>query len=164
MVEKLKTGDILHCTGTRLISRLIMKSTRSEVSHTAIFIEIWGQPYIVDSQKDGTNARPYDEWVKKYNYEYTVHRNPNLTDHHAFSIRAFSRVGVTAYDFESLFIRYPWKLLTGKWRMRGEREEKRMFCSEYVAWVHGISHYYRLSPKEVKEHCISNNWKEVKVD
>jgi hypothetical protein len=158
MLENLKTGDVLHCTGARLISRLIMKFTKSKVSHTAVFVRIWGQPYIIDSQKDGTNVRPYNEWVKKYDYDYIVHRNPLLIDEKTFALKAFSKIGVTSYDFESLFLRYPWKILTGKWHYRGERETTRMFCSEYVAWTHNINHYYRLSPEDLLQHCIKHNW------
>jgi len=39
---ELKTGDILNCTGKKLLSKIIKMFTKSRFSHTAIFIEIWG--------------------------------------------------------------------------------------------------------------------------
>lgn len=60
----LKTGDILHCSGKKLLSRLIKKATKSKFSHSAVFIEIWGQPYILDAQIDGVNVRPLNDWLK----------------------------------------------------------------------------------------------------
>jgi uncharacterized protein YycO len=157
-----KTGDILHCTGKRLLSKLIRKFTKSQFSHTALFIEIWGQPYIIDAQKDGVNVRPWNEWVKEYNYKIVAHRSQDTIDSHALSKRALTKVGHTAYDIESLLFRQPLKLLTGKWDIKKD-EDNKMYCSEYVAWVYGVEKSYRMSPEDVYQWCLINNFKEVEV-
>ncbi|MEY2869856.1 MAG: hypothetical protein RIR01_2358 [Bacteroidota bacterium] len=155
----LKPGDILHCSGNRLISKLIKLFTKSKVSHTALYIEIWGQPYIIDAQKDGVNVRPFEEWQKKYKYFYIINRNPLLTkeDGEVISKRALSKVGHTAYDLESLLIRQPWKLLTGNWKEAGNKEEK-MYCSEFVAWVYEIPDYFKMSPEDLFNWCKLRNY------
>ena len=160
IIEKLATGDILHCTGKRLISKLIRKFTKSRFSHTAIFIELWGQPYVIDAQKDGVNVRPWSEWRKEYDYKFIASRPPACNEKE-FAIKAMSKVGFTAYDLEGLLIRQPWELLTGKWRNRGNKEDDVMYCSEYAAWCHNFPEFYRMSPEDVWNYCEANNWQIV---
>jgi len=156
----LQTGDILHCSGNRILSRLIKKFTRSKFSHTALFIEIWGQPYVIDAQADGVNVRPFYEWKKRYDYDIIAHRSSGELDRVELSKKALTKVGHTAYDVESLVLRQPHKLLTGSWKEKGNATEK-MYCSEYVAWVYGIDESYRMSPEDLYVWCISNKFKEV---
>ena len=125
----LKTGDILHCSSKRLISKLIKKATKSNFSHTALFIEIWGQPYVIDAQKDGINVRPWDAWMEKYNYDLVIHRSTDLVNEKTFAQRALTKVGHTGYDFEGLLLRQPIELITGKWLEKGDKNVK-MYCSE----------------------------------
>jgi hypothetical protein len=128
-----------------------MWATKADVSHTAIYVEIWGQPCVIDSQKDGTNIRPFEEWVKEYNYDFTISRKIEINEID-IAKKALTKVGFTGYDFESLLIRQPLKILFGTWRNK-KNEGERMYCSEFVAWVHSIPNYTRLSPKDVKEYC-----------
>lgn len=157
---KLETGDILHCSSNGFIGRSIKWATKSPINHSALFIEVWGKPYIIDSQKDGTNLRPFDEWVKKYEYKYIVHRDITLSDEHKrnLSIKALSKSGNTAYDFAGLLIRQPIRLITGKWKYKGKKETDRMYCSEFVSWVHNISSSYRMTPKDLYIYCLSEGY------
>jgi hypothetical protein len=158
----LKTGDILHCSGKKLLSRLIKKFTKSEFSHTALFIEIWGQPYVIDAQKDGVNLRPWDAWMKQYDYDIVVHRSSDLVVEKTFAQRALTKVGHTAYDFEGLLVRQPVELATGEWVEKGNTTD-RMYCSEYVAWVYGIEKAYRFSPQDLYEWCKSNHFYQIVI-
>ena len=159
--ENLKTGDVLHCRGKSLLSRLIIWATKSTWSHTALFIEIWEQPYILEAQRKDVHAIPYDEWLKKYGYDFEVSRNRNLTDYRLFSINAMSKLGTTGYDFASLFVRGPWLLITGKWKKK-KFEGDKMFCSEYVLWAHDVEKSYRMTPHQVYEYCIAvNGWDSI---
>jgi hypothetical protein len=157
----LKTGDILHCTGKKLLSKIIRKVTKSKFSHTALFIEIWGQPYIIDAQKDGVNVRPFDAWKDMYGYDFEVSR-PESIDEKELSMRALTRVGHTGYDIEGLIFKQPIELLTGKWKIK-KNEQERMYCSEFVAWVYGVEKSYRMSPQDVYEWCKMNHFNEVTV-
>ena len=157
----LKTGDILHCTGHRLISKLIKYFTKSKFSHSAMFIEIWGQPYIIDAQKDGVNVRPFDVWKEKYDYTFKVYRSTKEIDHRTLALRALTKVGNTGYDFESLLIKHPITLITNtSWKL-GKDEYNRMTCSEYVAWVYGVERSYRISPEDLYNWCVINGFYEV---
>jgi len=154
-MEQLKIGDILHCSGKGTLSKLIRFFTKSKISHTAVFIEVWGKPYIIDAQKDGVNVRPYDEWMKTFQYDFIVTRFLAPLDEKAYCIKAMSMSGHTAYDFKGLLIKHPWKLITGNYK-RERNPTERMYCSEYVAWTYGITDFYRLTPKDLYARCILN--------
>ncbi len=42
-INQFKTGDVLHCRGRRLISKLIRWATKSQINHTALFIWLWDE-------------------------------------------------------------------------------------------------------------------------
>jgi len=150
---ELKTGDILHCYGHGVISKLIRWFTKSWASHTAVVVEVWGQIYIVDAQKNGTNPKPIEAWLREYEYDVIVSRpTTGPKDTHAFSIRAFTKVGLTGYDFGSLFWKHPWSIITGK-DLKRDPNDERMVCSEYVAWLYHIENPFRMTPKMMKEYC-----------
>jgi hypothetical protein len=151
--EKLKTGDVLHCQGNRIISRLIRKFTKSRLSHTALVIEINNTVFVVDSQRDGTHLRPFREWTNKYKYRVLIHR---VCDHHPnydsleIRERALSVVGHKKYDFKSLLWYHPRYLLTGRWKgKKGSEAEGRFYCSEFVAWSLEYSDYYKMDPERL---------------
>ena len=157
VTKDLKTGDILHCNSGRVLSRLIRWFTRSDfANHTAVVVECWGQLYVVDAQKDGTNPRPIEQWYRDFGYQVIVAR-PNIgpKDPKAFSIKAFTKVGNTAYDFVSLILKYPFWTITGKWKKESDPESK-MFCSEYVAWLWGIENSHRIDPHALMQHTQSS--------
>ena len=156
----LKTGDVLICSSNRLLSRAIKKVTKSKFSHAAIFIEVWGQPFIMDAQRDGINIRPFDKWMEKYNYEILVYTTSNTFDPKELSLRAATKSGCTGYDFASLIWRYPVSIITGKWHEKNDKDE-RMTCSEFVAWVFGVDRSYRMSPEYLFVWCKMNYFYEV---
>jgi len=146
----LRSGDVLHCTSNGILGKLIQKFTKSRINHTALVIEVWGELFIIDSQKDGTNPRPLSEWLIKYNYKYKIHRPKNFSYREKY--RAVSKWGHTPYDFSSLFIWQPLYILTGKWHGRkAPGADNRMYCSEYVSWVFEIPNWWKLSPQEAFE-------------
>jgi len=163
--KDLKTGYILHCRRNTILSRLIRWFTRSTfANHSAIVIECWGQLYVVDAQKDGVNPRPLEAWRKEFGYEVIV-ASPIVgpKDLNAMSIRAFTKVGNTGYDFKSLIFKYPWWTLTGKWKEELDPEAK-MFCSEFVAWCWQFESSNRIDPHALMMHTKAHsNFKHSKL-
>lgn len=160
-MNNFKTGDILHCSSNRAISKLIRKFTKSKFSHSALYLEIDGTAYIVDAQKDGVNLRLFSRWTEIYNYNYVVHRSQKNNNEEVIKNRALSKCGTTAYDFEGLLVKQPIELATGKWR-KERCEECKMYCSEFVGWVFKADLSYRMSPQDLYEWCLKNNFTEVK--
>lgn len=155
---KYKTGDIFHCKGNGLVAKGISLFTKSEITHSAMFIICWGKPFIIEAQAKGVYIIPFYEWKKKWKYEYVVSRSPIELNDRLRALKAMSKLGHTAYDFQGLLIRMPIKLITGKWRDKPNDGEK-MFCSEFVAWVYGLENNNRVSPKDLYNYCIKNNFK-----
>ncbi|KAF5066668.1 Permuted papain-like amidase enzyme, YaeF/YiiX, C92 family [anaerobic digester metagenome] len=144
----LQSGDVLHCTSERLLSRIIRKLTKGRVNHSALAIEVWGELFIIDAQKDGTNLRPISEWNKKYKYSYKIFRPTDFSTE--IRSKAISKIGSTPYDFLSLIVWQPIYILTGKWHGRGKKNAgKRMYCSEYIAWLFDFDYWWQLSPQAV---------------
>lgn len=122
-----------------------------------MFISCWGQPFIIEAQAKGVYIIPFDEWKTNWKYKYFVLRSPEEINEHEMATKAMSKLGHTAYDFKSLLIRMPIKLITGSWREKKDEQEK-MFCSEFVAWCHGIEHSDRMSPRDLYTWCAMNSF------
>ena len=157
----LKPGDILFCTGDRFLSKSIMWATDSEFSHVALYVEVWGIPFVIDAQKDGIQFRMYENWQREYNYKVRAFRAPYKIDPKAISMRAGTKAGFTGYDMVSLLLRHPIALLTGSWQEKKDVEDK-MTCSEFVAWVYAIHRSYRMSPQDLYEWALLNKFIEIK--
>ena len=152
MENILQDGDILICTSNRFIPRLIKWATKSKWTHTAQYFEVDGIAGIIEAQMDGINWKPFTEWEKEYSYEYIVYRRKRIVYLNKLKERAFSKAGCTAYDFISFCLRQPFKLLTGKFKYKGEeREVERMICSEYTAWIFEIKDWWKLTPDDVEK-------------
>ena len=163
-VEQLQTGDILICTGKSFISKTIMKATKSTFSHSALYIPSWEQHGVIDSQKDGTNWRPWNEWRGEYEYNYIVFRPIFDFNEKEIAIKAFSKAGNTGYDFISFIFRQPWKLITGSWRNRGNKEKDKMICSEYTSWVWDLPNWWKLTPQDQYEYLSkSEKFKQLNI-
>lgn len=166
-IDLIQTGDVAHCRGRSVLAKSIMFMTQSEFSHSAIFVRSTsGKLFVIDAQKDGFNQRSYDNWVKDFGYQFKVTRSHK--DRHLIEERIENLIGTTPYDFESLIIRQPIKIIREHlnkirkndkepWKNRGERERERMYCSEAVAYCLGIPESYQLSPQELWEYCSKNH-------
>lgn len=156
---KLKDGDILICSGNGFIPRIIKKVTKSTYSHSAIVAIVRGKLGVIEAQANGINWKPFDAWQEKYGYDFIVYRKRNYTKIEIdFMLdKAFSKAGHTGYDFFSFVIRQPFKLITGKFKYRGEyREVKRMICSEFVAWCYDMPNWWKMTPDDNKKFMDSN--------
>lgn len=157
----LKDGDVLHCRGNRFLSKIIKWFMKSRITHTALVVELNGLLFVVDSQRDGTQLRLFDEWQRKYKYTFFISRNTCYTGKEGAYYhvdRVFSSIGFKPYDFASLLIHQPRYIITGKWPTRTkEREDNRFYCSEFVSYVLGIPEYYKQSPEDLLQILKSND-------
>lgn len=151
----LKDYDILHCTGKKLLSTAIRKATHSQFSHSAIYRIIEGVPCVFDAQIDGTQIRTFDKWLKDYDYKFVATRDITLNagDFAVMKRRMYRNLD-KGYDFESLIIRQPIKLITGKWKQR-KNEDSRLYCSELVANIYGAEYSERMSPQDLFMWCVN---------
>lgn len=151
MKHLLQDGDVLICTSNRIIPRLIKWATKSKWTHSCQYFIKDGTEGILEAQEKGVHFLTYEDWVKRYNYEYIVYRR-RIINLEQLKEKAFSKLGNTGYDYVSFMIKQPIKLLTGKWVYQGERIEGRaMICSELTAWIEGHRDYYKMTPALIEE-------------
>lgn len=168
----IQTGDIANCyVRDKLISRLIGKLTKSEFSHTAIFIRIGGKLMVADAQKDGFNIRSFKTWQKDYGYKFLLLRKDNI-DKNEIVDNIYKYIGTTPYDFYSLLIRQPIKLFKlwvnnsfnknlKVWNNKGVKESNKMYCSEVVAKIINAPNFYEMTPEDLVQYQLKNGFKKV---
>jgi len=149
-------GDILHCQGKSLISKGIRVFTKSTITHSAIYFEIDGAPFIMDAQNDGVNLRPFKEWSEKYNYDIIATSWKWAHDPYK---KALQKSGVTGYDFRLFLLRYPSKIIKSVFTRkdvklkRVKNENEKLICSEFIAWVIGLENPQNYTPKDLYIFC-----------
>jgi hypothetical protein len=175
MLDKLKDFDVLFCYGDGLLSKAIKAVTQSDFSHAAHFRIINGKAFVVDAQKNGLTARPFEDWQKEFEYTFIVMREPNLTalTIENYAQREFDLLG-TRYDFESLTIRQPRKIVIealnklrkkkkDSWNEKSDAKEvKRLYCSEHIATVRNFAEK-QLTPKELLFECVQRGYKTIEI-
>lgn len=127
-------GDTFHCWRDSFLSRLIRKETHSKFSHTAMFLRIDGNPYILDAQSDGIHLRPFDRWIEEYNYNFVVTRFASAS----LDSLQYRKVGMSYLD-----TKYGYVDLLRHWIYRNTRiwlgidkEYKKLVCSELRMLIH----------------------------
>lgn len=149
----LKNGDVLHCKRRGVVSSIIKRVTRSEISHTALVWVVRGVPFVVDSQFDGTRVRTFDSWIKKYNYSFQVSRRTEPLDQRDF-VRKMAPFINSKYGFFDL-IRHLIFNFFGVW-IGVKREDKNLICSEFVMRVFDVPDSYRMNPNDVYQWTLKN--------
>lgn len=77
-----------------------------------------------------------------------------------FSKNADSVETLNGYDFVSLFLYQPIFQLTNIWIGREkEKAKKKMYCSEYCAFLHGLNEWWTYSPDMLGK---NNRFKKIK--
>jgi len=142
---------VLNCYRNKIVSKLIRLATRSKYSHTAFKFDLYGTAFVIESQKKGVYLIPFKDWRTKYKYKFDsiVLHEANQTKTKA---KALSYCGHTNYDFFSLNIAHPIKILTGVWiGKKGYRALDKMTCSEYVATVLDLPNAHDMTPDELSK-------------
>jgi hypothetical protein len=156
----IKTGDEAHCTGHGIISKAISKATKSEITHTAVFIWVWGELCVIEAQRKGVNLITFDNWQRKYNYDFIATRKQVQVDEKEYSKKAMKFLAVTGYDFALLCLKFPFSILasliTGKEFVpkMGPKESNKMTCTELIATLRGLENPHEYSPNKYFEKCI----------
>jgi len=158
----MKHGDILICRRKSFLSRLIRKVTKSEWSHTAMALDIWGQTCIIEMQSKGIELIPIDDWRDKWGYEFIVFRSETEPNTKELGKKALSVVGKKIkYDYFTFIFRIPYKLITKKYKYKGEEiETKRMICSQLTGWLRDLPNWHKMTPESQFDY-LKKNWNRI---
>lgn len=156
---KLLSFDVLHCwRKNSIVGDIIKDVTETYISHTALYIEIYGIGFIIDSQWDGTRFRSFKDWQNKYNYSYHVSRRIGLIDQEDLTEKVQKYVN-RMYGFVDL-IRHLIMRYFNVW-LGSKREDKNLVCSEFVMRIFGNKDAYKATPKDALKWCKENGFKIV---
>jgi hypothetical protein len=140
--------EVLNCHRNKIISKLIRFATKSKYSHSAFKFDLQGTSFVVEAQKKGVYIISFTEWQKKYKYKFDsieIFGNP-----YKIKKEALSYCGATNYDFFSLNVAHPIKILTGIWiGPKGLKAKKKMTCSEFIATVLKYEGAHDMTPDEL---------------
>jgi len=168
MKRNIKTGDIFICIGTSKISNIIQRATGSVYSHTSQSVWIDDDLFMIEAQKEGVILLPFAVWVRKYNYDYTIFRDPFCYDEKNWTKNAFRYLG-KPYDKKGLahgLFKNAFKIIVEKFTSRTVAEDMPLkyrnngyfWCSEFTMKLIGVKNPEDYSPKMVYKYCLRNNF------
>ena len=138
----------------RYISAAIRFFTKCKYNHSAIIIECWDKVMVAEAKSKGISITPYEDWAK--DLKISIQRQKLVYSRKKLAQTAMSKQGYTGYDFSgTLFYQLIYQL-TGHWlgAKDKKRAEKRMYCSEYVAWIWNevinlYPDFYKIAPDDI---------------
>lgn len=119
---------ILNCNRAKptFLGRIIKRSTKGRVTHSALAIVRNGRIVIFDSQKDGSNFKRYELWMEKFNYKFTAHMIPCVDPEKVFD----AMLDYANYPYGKLDLVRHWLYnWSGIW-LGIDKEHKKLICSE----------------------------------
>jgi hypothetical protein len=152
----LQAGDVVMFRNNLMItepltflSLAVRAFTQFEFNHSAVVVNNQGLPFISEAIMSGIVSRPAQLHMERSKTRIMVIRPKTPVDEFLFTVRANSKLG-TKYDFENLFIHQPIFRTTGKWiGPTYDHAQKRMVCSEFIAWAHQLPNWWNASTKEI---------------
>ena len=130
----------------RYICFLIRFITNSYWNHSALFVNIGGVDYVVESDIGGVSMIPWTNY-KKYGI-IKLSENTYQVDWERIS----KHIGVTKYDYRNLIVHQLLKELFGIYiaPKQGKKGEK-FVCSEFVAYSIKLPIPWTWTPKQIAE-------------
>lgn len=164
--NKLKANDVLLCVGESELSKAILKATNGKFSHTAQIIELnfegKKEIFVFDAQKGGCIARPFDNWIREFGYDFKVFRNPEERNNLSRWFMQFSGV---QYDFKGLATGLFKSLIKNTFKTKSQMKESfrnngLFWCSELTMKPY-VQNPEQFSPQNVFEYVTFNKWIEI---
>ena len=151
---ELKTGDILHCRNKGFQSFVVGLCTKSDITHTAIFIWIWYKLHVIEAEPGkGINIKTYGNWVKINGENYEVTRSLENISEVDLAEKLMSKSGITSYPLIKMLGIYIFHFIFGKWI---KVDENKMWCSAFAGWFRGYDDWQTMTPVDLYNREKSN--------
>lgn len=154
-VEKsfIQPGYILLYRSNRFISKAIRYFLKCPYHHVGLVIEVYDELFVAESKRQGLSINRLNDSIKG---SKIMVLKPKF-DYNPVEIGKFvvPLLGKHRYDIMSLYIFQLIYILTGKWLgKKDEHASKRLYCSEFVAYVfhslYNIFHdWFKTHPKMI---------------
>jgi hypothetical protein len=151
----IKPGFVLMYRSNKFISKAIRFFLKCPYHHVGLVIELWGELFVAESKRHGLEINRLEDSIR---YSRILVLKPKF-EYDSVQINKFvvPLLGKHKYDIMSLYFFQLVYLLTGKWiGKRDEHASKRLYCSEFVAYVfhnfYGRFHdWYKTNPRMIFE-------------
>lgn len=162
---KVNSGEILVETGDVVLFRtplkwfspmswlsaLIRLFTGAPYNHVGVIVENWGVAFVNEANERGLVTSPAK--ARLYGRDILILKPKFRPNPREFSRIANSVLGVSKYDFKSLFVYQLLFQLFGTWKGKTDASAKdRFYCSEFAAWMHretaeSMREWYLIDPR-----------------
>lgn len=150
----MQTSDLILISNRGVIASIIKFITKSQFSHVEVVERINDSNVLVGADFKGIKYKSIDTIKDQY---ICILRHKkwrqipfNEIQEEIIIEKIHSKVG-TKYDFVSLFSQIYYQTFH-KWLGRKTTADKKFYCSEFGAWINGVSNYYELSPQDLYTH------------
>lgn len=148
---QLKNNDVLFCYRDTILSESIRFVDIAEYSHVAIVRIIDGETFIADAQIDGIKLRPYEEWMNKFDYSFTIIRSSRMSERveKKISQKVMLHLG-KKYDKIGLLMQFWLQIHEMFFRKDASirTDNEKLYSSEFVASVFNVK-YVDISPQRL---------------
>lgn len=142
------------------LSSLIRLFTKSKYNHVGLFIESWGEMFLIEAIGKGVIVRPCTYMNRPGNDILILEPNFDY-DSKELSKKVTKQLG-KSYNYKLLILEQAWYRLTGDWWGRtnvNHNQEKSFVCSSLIAWAFCFPEWWKWSAKEFYESNYFNHYK-----
>ena len=141
------------------LAPLIRLFTKSKYNHAGLISLVFMEkPIVIEADEKGFRPSCYlEDWLKKQD-NFIIYRNIYGNQKNVeirWERECFDRlceILYKPYDFANTLFYQVIHLLSKKTKWVGEKNAKRVNCSEAVAYVHGLKNYYKFLPSDFEKH------------
>jgi len=150
-LDFINSGDILLVGTNKFLSKAIKFFQKNKYSHAGMFIKIYDELFICESDKRGIALTKAEDYFCNKKYDLKILKPKFDIDEKKLANIMLPHCGKTPYDFISLLIYEPIRFIFGKWiGGNAKNSSNRFMCGEWCAYV-----INNLKPE------IYNNWFEI---
>lgn len=171
--NEIKTGDTILVSSHSWLARQIQRFQKIEdkeggkYNHAMMAVWIWGDLYVCEADKRGVRLTRFSDYYNS-NRELLCLRPTFPIFEKEYAEFMLPYCGSTRYDFYTLFVAFPVKILTGGKVWIGPKKEngKGFNCGGWCAYVYNNFMQLYDKPQEIApvDLYLDNNFIHLKID
>jgi len=161
----IQPGNILLYRSEKLLSKLIRFFQKCPYHHAGIVVELWGELFVAESNSHGLTVNKLEDSIK--GSQILILQPQFEIDYIQINKFVIPILGKHKYDIMSLLVFQLYYTLTGVWLGKhDEHASKRLYCSEFVAYVYhrlyDVFHeWWKTNPRMIFENSSFNHFELV---
>jgi hypothetical protein len=157
-LEFVDSGDILLVGTNTFLSKAIKFFQKNKYSHAGIFIWIYDELFVCESDKRGIALTKAEDYFNNNKYDLKILKPKFDIDEKKLAKIMLPHCGKTPYDFVSLLIYEPIRFIFGKWiGGNAKNSANRFMCGEWCAYVINTlkpdiyNNWFKIAPVDIEK-------------